>query len=329
MATIRKLRDKWQAQIRLKGIKPIAKSFDKKSDAVNWVRVTESKVTLGTFVDPRASDNVSLSKLIDLYLDRIRQQGRESKPETSRLKRLGRVLGDVSLSRLSVYTLSGYRDQRLLEANPATVIHELSLLTRLLRLAGTDFGIPLPQGVPSIRLPKMPCGRIRRLSEDEEQRLFAAAKSDPEMHDIILLAMECATRRSELLSIEKTDVDLDRRTLTLRKTKSGLERVIPLSMVALEAIQRRMSDGVKVFNLSPSVVSQRFAAISKNAGIGGLRFHDLRHEAVSRFFEKGLTTVEVAAISGHQSLSMLQRYTHIKPEHLVKRLDTLVKVALA
>ena len=84
MATIRKLRDKWQAQIRLKGIKPIAKSFDKKSDAVNWARVTESKVTLGTFVDPRAADDTPLSKLIDLYLDRMKSQGRESGSEKSR-----------------------------------------------------------------------------------------------------------------------------------------------------------------------------------------------------------------------------------------------------
>ena len=163
---------------------------------------------------------------------------------------MGRVLGDVS----PVYVLSEYRDQRLVEANPATVIHELSLLTRLLRYAGSDFGIPLPQGIPSIRLPKMPRGRIRRLSGDEEQRLFAASQSDLEMRDIILIAINCATRRSELLNVENSDVDLGRRTMTLRKTKNGLDRVMPLSMAALEAIQRRMSDSVKVFSLSASFV---------------------------------------------------------------------------
>ena len=185
------LRWKWQAQVRLKGIKPIAKSFERKSDAVKWACVTESKITQGTFVDPRAADNTPLLKLIDLYLDRMKRQGREDRPEKSRLKRLRCVLGQVSLSKLSSSVLSEYRDQRLLEANPATVIHELSLLTRLLRYAGSDFGIPLPQGVPSIRQPQMPPGRIRRVSEDEELRLFAATQSDAEMHDIILLAINC------------------------------------------------------------------------------------------------------------------------------------------
>lgn len=323
MATIRKLRNKWQAQVRLKGIKPIAKSFEKKSDAVNWARVTESQVTQGTFVDPRAADDTSLSNLIDIYLDRMKRQGREDRPEKSRLRRFRCVLGQVSLSKLSPSVLSEYRDQRLLEANPATVIHELSLLTRLLRYAGSDFGIPLPQGVPSIRRPQMPPGRIRRVSEDEELRLFAATQSDAEMHDIILLAINCAPRLSEILNVEKSDVDLERRTLTLRKTKNGWVRVIPLPMAALEMIQRRMNGTDKIFDLSASVVSQRFAALSKNAGINDLRFHDLRHEAISRFFEMGLTTLEVAAISGHKSLSMMQRYTHINPEHLVRRLASI------
>lgn len=324
MATIRKLRNKWQAQIRLKGIKPIAKSFEKKADALNWARVTESQITLGSFVDPRAADNLTLSDLIDRYLERMQSLGKKSKPDESRLKRFRSVLGDFSLSKLSVSVLSGYRDQRLQEANPATVIHELSLLTRLLRYAETDFGIPLPQGVPSIRLPKMPRGRIRRLTDDEEKRLFGAAKSDPEMHAVILLAINCATRRSELLNVEKQDVNLESRTLTLRKTKNGLQRVVPLSMAAIEAFKSRLNSCDKVFEISAQALSQRFAAISKKAGIEGFRFHDLRHEAVSRFFEMGLTTVEVAAISGHQSLSMLQRYTHIKPEHLVRRLDSVI-----
>ncbi|WP_237133129.1 site-specific integrase [Pseudohongiella sp. O18] len=323
MATIRKLRNKWQAQVRLKGMKPIARSFDKKADAVDWACVTESKVTTGTYVDPRVADNISLSKLIDLYTDRVKQQGRVSGPEMSRLKRLRCALGEFSLSGLSVYNLSQYRDQRLLEANPATVIHELSLLLRLLRCAGTDFGIPLPQGVPSVRLPKMPRGRVRRLSGDEEQRLVDAANDDPELSDIIIVAINCATRRSELLAVQRQDIDLERRTLTLTKTKNGLSRVVPLPMAALEAFKRRLSGSDKPFSISASRLSQRFADISKKAGIYGLRFHDLRHEAVSRLFEMGLTTVEVAAISGHQSLSMLQRYTHIKPEHLVRRLIKL------
>ncbi len=321
MATIRKLRDKWQAQVRLKGIKPITKSFIKKSDAVDWSRVIESQVTLGTYVDPRASERITLDSLIDLYLQRKVASGAENRAEQSRLKRLRSVLGAFSLSQLSVAVLSQFRDQRLLRANPATVVHELSLLARLLRLATSNFGIPLPQGVPRIRLPKMPHGRTRRLCGDEESRLLEAAKTDPELSDFILLAIECATRRSELIEVKGVDINLGSRTVLLPVTKSGIPRVIPLTRKALKTLGARVAGDGRVFSISATAMSQRFSLACKKAGISDLRIHDLRHEGISRLFELGLSTVEVAAISGHQSLAMLHRYTHIRAEHLISRLD--------
>jgi len=62
----------------------------------------------------------------------------------------------------------------------------------------------------------------------------------------------------------------------------------------------------------------------KRAGIADLRFHDLRHEAVSRLVEAGLGDQEVAAISGHKSMQMFKRYTHLRAEDLVERLDQLL-----
>ena len=64
-------------------------------------------------------------------------------------------------------------------------------------------------------------------------------------------------------------------------------------------------------------------AAVRRAGIQNLRFHDLRHEAVSRFVEAGLGDQEVAAISGHKSMQMLKRYTHLRAEDLVEKLDIL------
>ena len=80
MASIRKHRDKWQAQIRLKGIKPLARSFDSKSEAVAWARVIESKVTLGTYVDPRPADSVTLADVIDRYTLSLKASNRVNKP---------------------------------------------------------------------------------------------------------------------------------------------------------------------------------------------------------------------------------------------------------
>ena len=57
------------------------------------------------------------------------------------------------------------------------------------------------------------------------------------------------------------------------------------------------------------------------AELQGLHFHDLRHEATSRFFELGLNVVEVAAITGHRDLKMLQRYTHLRAADLAWKLQ--------
>lgn len=323
MATIRKHRDKWQAQIRLSGIKPIARSFTKRSDAIAWACVTEGKVTLGTYVNPRAAESTMLSEVIDRYIEQCKSQFKESRSDSSRLKRLRIDLGAFSLNKIDWCQLSEYRDRRLLEANPATVSHELSLLTRILRRANSDWGIPLPQGVPHVRQPKMPQGRIRRMSTTEEIDLLEKSKDDEELRNIILLALETAMRRSEIIGMRWCDIDWKASTLNIPKTKAGVPRVIPLTGAAIALLRGVVEKGEYIWKISATAASQRFARACGRAAIQGLRFHDLRHEAISRLFELGLNQMEVAAISGHKTVAMLQRYTHINPSHLVARLEKL------
>ena len=90
------------------------------------------------------------------------------------------------------------------------------------------------------------------------------------------------------------------------------------AMAIMEALPRR-SDG-NVFGSHPNSVTRGFAKACKRAGIKGLCLHDIRHEATSRLFEKGLNQMQVASITGHQSLQMLKRYTHLKAEDLVEML---------
>ena len=116
---------------------------------------------------------------------------------------------------------------------------------------------------------------------------------------------------------------LDRRArvLLIPETKTGTPRRVPLSTAALgvlDGLPRRL-DG-RVWGMRPDSISQAFERVCKVAGIEGLTFHDLRHEATSRLFEKGLNPMEVAAITGHKTLQMLKRYTHLRAEDLVGRL---------
>ena len=75
-----------------------------------------------------------------------------------------------------------------------------------------------------------------------------------------------------------------------------------------------------IFQITGSRLFKDFQRLREEIGIIDFRWHDLRHEGTSRLFEKGLNTMEVASITGHEDLKMLMRYTHLRAEDLVERL---------
>ncbi|WP_247451059.1 site-specific integrase [Bradyrhizobium sp. 180] len=117
------------------------------------------------------------------------------------------------------------------------------------------------------------------------------------------------------------DLDLKRRLLTIPVTKNGHARTIPLSNDAMKALPRRCSIDGRVFSMTGNAIRLSWDRITERAGIDDLRFHDLRHEAISRFFELGLTIPEVATISGHRDATMLLRYAHATSSVVLKKLN--------
>jgi integrase len=130
-------------------------------------------------------------------------------------------------------------------------------------------------------------------------------------------------RRNELPLLAWEEIDLKKQTAHLPKTKTDVPHTVPLSKAAVKALQ---AFGIKkegpVFARQAESMSQAFerACESHRANTVGVRFHDLRHEAASRLFEKGLNVTEVAAITGHKTLDMLKRYTYLRAEDLAKKL---------
>lgn len=117
-------------------------------------------------------------------------------------------------------------------------------------------------------------------------------------------------------------MDLKRRAVLLPKTKNEEVRTVPLSPAALDVLRTipRPLDG-SVFGMKPRTITQAWERIVKKTGIKGLTFHDLRHEAISRLFEDtDLDVMEIRAISGHKTLQMLARYTHLRTHRLADRL---------
>ena len=308
----------------------MARTFDLKTEAQVWAKQIESEMDRGVFVSRTEAEGTTLAEALERYLREITPA---KKPSTqSRETIRARVIAEASLARRSLASIKGsdiatFIRGRQAEGLGANAIRlDLALLSHVFTVAGSAWGMEsLANPVKRIRgqRPKLPGGRTRRLVDDEYQRLVEAASGDQggKIGPIITWAVETAMRRSEIAGTRWEHLDRKDRVLLIPETKNGTPRQVPLSTAALQVLDGlpRRLDG-HVWSMRPDSISQAFERVCRAAGIEGLTFHDLRHEATSRLFEKGLNPMEVAAITGHKTLQMLKRYTHLKAKDLVGRL---------
>lgn len=275
----------------------------------------------------------SLLNALDNYLSKVSVLKKGYPQEKYRAEQIKRSsLAKKPLSEITSVDVSEYRDARLgtesstgKKLSAATVKLELSLLSNLFDIARIEWGWCDDNPVKNVRKPKLPPGRDRRLTPREDKLIlrYAHNHSNKEWYSIVTLALETAMRQGEILSLKWENVNLKNGVVHLPETKNGTKRDVPLSFKAREALSRlgTKSSG-RVFTYSQNGVKSTWRYMLEKLAIKDLHFHDMRHEACSRLFELGtLDVMEVAAISGHKSLSMLKRYTHLKAHRLVKKLD--------
>lgn len=329
MATIRKLRGRWQAQVRRRGMKPRCKSFDSKLEAEKWARDLEAQVDrFGAAPDTKILESTTLGQLLERYQREISPSKRGSVQEIQRIDVLRRHdLAYRTLIGLSQQDIAAFRDERLQSVAPSTTVRELAILSHVLEVAIRDWGLPLARNVVKlVRRPVIRDERSRRLTGDEEQRLLNGCDTGqlPYFKTLLVLAIETGMRRGEILGLTWSDISHNRRVITLTMTKNGSGREVPLSQRAFDALMdwksRADVDQATVFPMTAGALEQAWRRLLIRSGIAGLRFHDLRHEGVSRLFERGLNMIEVSSISGHKELRMLKRYTHLSADDLVARL---------
>ncbi len=331
MATIAERRNrageaiKWQAKVRRRGYALQSKTFTRKGDAERWGRQVEYEMEEGIFTSRAEAERNTLGDLVERYIADVTPTHKGAAQETIRLKAM---LND-GICRRRVATLRSsdfaeWRDARLQSVSAATVVRELNVWHAVIETARREWGVHLANNpVSLVRRPRLGPGRERRLIGDEETRLLIAcdADSDPWLGEIVRLAIETGMRQGELCSLAWKDVDLVSGVATLRDTKNGEARVVPLSAAARDILRRLQKSTIGiVFPVDQNALKMRFRRACTRASIDGLRFHDLRHEATSRFFERGLGIMDVAAITGHKTLQMLKRYTHVKATQLAAKL---------
>lgn len=326
MATFVKRGDSWQAKVRRKGYPPITRSFDTKAKAEMWARDVEGSMDRHVFVDHREAENTTLRDALERYEREVTPAKKGARQERSRILKWTRdPLAARSMASIRGADLAAWRDRQLgAGTSPTTVRNDLALLSHLFTVAGREWGLEsLQNPVRKITVPSPARARDRRLQGDEEARLLEACgqASTPWLKPLVQLALETGMRQGELLALRWERVDLGRRVARLVDTKNGEARDVPLSSAAVTVLRdlSRCLDG-RVFPLNGDQVAHFFTRATAQAGIADLRFHDLRHEATSRLFERGLNPMEAAAVTGHKTLQMLKRYTHLRAEDLAAKL---------
>ncbi|WP_065970455.1 site-specific integrase [Acidiferrobacter thiooxydans] len=325
MAAFQKRSGAWRALIRRRGYPPLTRTFDSKAQAETWARQIEGEMDRGVFVSRAEAENTTLADALDRYAAEVSSSKKTANREIYTIRWWQTsALGPRSLASIRGKDIMAVLAAKEAEgAAPHTIHLYLALLSHLFTVARRAWGMEgLSNPTEFVRKPKLPQGRDRRLIDDEQIRLLNAAQAyGGEIGAIITWAIETAMRRGEIAAMRWEHLDRKDRVLLIPETKNGTPRQVPLSTVALEILDglpRRM-DG-RVWGMRPDSISQAFERVCQAAGIEGLTFHDLRHEATSRLFEKGLNPMEVAAITGHKTLQMLKRYTHLKAKDLVGRL---------
>ncbi len=344
MATITKTPSStWKAIIRRVGWPTSAKTFRTKRDAEDWARRTEDEMVRGVFIQRTPSEKMLVSVALQRYVQEVVPTKKEStqRREGARIREIDTYFEKYSLAAVTPDLVAKFRDARLAEGKANNSVRlELALLGHLFNVAIREWHIGLAYNpVTNIRKPSAGEGRDRRLAKHEQEKLLSAVDqhTNPMLGWIVRIAIETGMRHSEILGLRRSQIDLTKRVARLSDTKNESARTVPLTRMATAAFSQALNNPIRPFDTdliffgepgksgkrSPYQFSKTWQVIKKSLGMADLHFHDLRHEAVSQLVEAGLSDQEVASISGHKSMQMLRRYTHLRAEDLVKKLDKL------
>lgn len=307
--------------------------------AERWAAEAGARIRNEAHFAGEANRNRLMSELLERYDKFVLPNKRNSQSQKFQLSYWKTRIGSLPVEQVTRALVSLCRDELGQSRKdgttraPGTVVRYLACLSHVFTVAIGDWEWAGINPVRGIRKPKEPRGRDRYLLEHERERLLLACResTSPDLHAVVTMALCTGMRRGEIMTLEWGDIDFERKITTLRMTKNGSRRSVPLCSPAYEVMQKRSqvrrldtnlifpSDKQRTSNLEtvrPRDITKPWETARNKAELSDFRFHDLRHSAASYMAMTGASTLEIAAVLGHRTLQMTQRYSHLSVEHL-------------
>jgi integrase len=237
------------------------------------------------------------------------------------------LASSVSRKDIETYLSSRLTDGKL---GPCRHNKELKFL-RLIFKKAIEWGYCRRNPTDGIRSLKEPPGRVRFLSEQEQEKLLAVCP--PRLLSIVEIALNTGLRKGELLSLRWENIDLANRMIRVERSKNGDRRDVPMTdraVAVLKSIPRRLDSPFLFANpdgTAPESVSTTWYNALERSGIENFHFHDLRHTFASNLVMGGADLRSVQTLLGHRDIAMTMRYAHLSPAHLREAISVLGSTA--
>jgi len=341
----------YQAKVRRKGYPVQTKTFERKQDALDWAATVESEMRRGIFIDRSDLEKTTLGEVLEAYRDEVVPRLKSRVSQVARVNTwLKHPLANRTLASLTAADFLAYIRQRLETVKKSTVRRDLMVIAAAFAMVRDEWEWPMDREILRVPLKRVSEKRNagRRLAEyinlnsgigggaleagglgmeggdrglEAEKKLLAAAKAySRDAAPCIILALETGMRRGELATLRWSQVNLAKKIIFLENTKNGESRSVPLTERAEETLRsmpRSLCGRVFSTMTRPDSFSQMFDRVCKRAGVSGIRFHDLRHEAASRFAAY-MPTATLAKVMGWKSIAMAMRYYKTQDSELVE-----------
>lgn len=360
MANIQKRERKngtiFRVQVRIKGFPVQSKSFKRLTDAKMWAQQTEASIRKGEFQNViKTAGKKTLGEVITRYRKEVlpRKSEGTQRAEKTHLDFWEAAFGEYALSNIETDKIEermveleaqGYsrRTTELKDGEKQTFRprslrtlkyyrHTLAMLFKLAQKWKWTGSNPV-DGVNKIT--KLRNERVRYLSDKEREALLKACKASDskQLYSIVVFALSTGARKGEIMNLTLADLDLSRNRATLRETKNGETRSVPIVPHLHDLLTKEIKSAKALYKelelksqtqwLFPRPDGQEpiyfrkawYNALEK-AGVKDFRFHDLRHSTASYLAMGGATPLDIAAVLGHKTLQMVKRYAHLSETH--------------